>query len=63
MISRITMFGFKSGAGYQLDRRDEKLYERYHIRAQKAADSKNNNKNIASDSFESELQKSMNKKR
>jgi len=35
MISKITMFGFKSNVGYQLDRREEKLYERYLLRIEK----------------------------
>lgn len=40
MISKITMFGFKSGVGYQLDRHDEKLFERYLLCAKKLEENK-----------------------
>lgn len=35
LILKITMFGFKSNVFYQLDKRQERLYERYFLRATK----------------------------
>lgn len=60
---RIEMFGFKSGAGYQLDRhkQEERLYDRYNLRDEKAKEQKKKNEQNLCDriTFSDELQKAL----
>jgi hypothetical protein len=63
MISKIEMFGFKGGAGYQLDRHNERLFERYNLRNEKAKEKKESQNNVDRVTFSEELEKAMGKRR
>lgn len=63
MISRIEMFGFKGGAGYQLDRHNERLFERYNLRKEQIEKNKQQKNDVDRVIFSEELERAMGKRK
>jgi|LSQX01.1.fsa_nt_gb hypothetical protein len=45
MIPKIKMFGFKQGVGYQMSKREERLFDRYLLAAEKSQKNAKRNPN------------------